>query len=212
MALSAQQPQPPYLFFRLIAPQGLVTPGPDRPTEVANNQRIALQICIRVRSVEDRFEQPDIQALNQHPDYFKNRPPANITLSVRRVRAGGGEEVPIRVNSSGGGKDLTLHYVRADIDILEEKEVRLKRVEQFVEWMAAQPEASRSGLLQAPGGKSRMAALFEDQYINNPPGDYEFIARYAPTSPDNWRGSLVSAPLRIKVVDQGDFLDVMKAR
>lgn len=212
VALAAQQPQPPYLFFRLIAPQGFVTPGPGRPTEVANNQRIALQICIRVRSVEDRFEQPDIQALNQHPDYFKERPPANITLSVRRIRAGGGDEVPIRVSSSGGGKDITLHYVQADIDMLEEKEVRLKRVRQFVEWMAAQPGASRSRLLEEPDGKSRMAALFEEQYINNPPGEYEFLARYAPTTPDNWRGSLVSAPFRIKVVDRGDFLDALKAK
>jgi hypothetical protein len=161
--------------------------------------------------VADRFEQPDIQALNQHPDYFKERPPANITLSVRRVWARGGEEVPFRVSSSGGGKDLTVYYVQADIDVLEEKEVRLKRAEQLVEWMAAQaPEGSR--LLESAGGKSRMAALFEEQYVNTPPGEYEFIARYAPTTQDNWRGSLVSAPIRIKVVDHGDLFDAMKAK
>jgi hypothetical protein len=211
--LTAQQPPTPYLFLRLITPRGIVTPVPGRPTEVANNQRIAFQICIRASTVADQLEQPQIQALNQHPDYFKNRPPANITLSVRRVTARGREDVPFRINSSGGGKDLAVHYVEADVDILEDKQVRLKRAEQFVEWMAAQsPGDSGSHLLLGAEGKGRLAAHFEEQYINNPPGDYEVIARYTPTTPQNWRGSLISAPFRMKVVDDGDFLDVLKTK
>jgi hypothetical protein len=62
------------------------------------------------------------------------------------------------------------------------------------------------------GGKSRIVAFFEEKYIDNPPGEYEFIARYAPTTSDNWRGSLVSTPIRIRVVDHGDLPDAMKAK
>src|SRR5205823_4983470 len=98
------------------------------------------------------------------------------------------EEAPFRVTSSGGGKDLTVYYVQADIDILEEKEIRLKRAKQFVEWMASQVRGDTgSQLLKTPDGKSRMASYFEEQYINNPPGEYELTARYTPTTPDNWK-------------------------
>jgi hypothetical protein len=126
---------------------------------------------------------PEIRALNQHPDYYKARPPANIMLSVRRVTVGSRQEVPFRVNSSGGGKDLAIWYVSADIDLLEDKDVRLKRAGQFVEWMAAQvPEDSRARLLSGLIGNGGIVAYFEEQYINNPPGDYEIIARYTPST------------------------------
>jgi hypothetical protein len=212
-AVSAEQSQPPYLFLRLNTPQGLVTLAPDHPTEVPNNQRISLQICIKAKNVADQFEQPEIRALNQHPDYYKLRPPANITLSVRRVAAGSRQEVPFRVNSSGGGKDLAIYYVSADFDMLEDKDVRLKRTGQFVEWMAAQvPEDARARLLSGPFGNGGMVAYFEEQYINNPPGDYEIIARYSPSTLQNWKGSLATSPVRIKVTDKGDFFDALKAK
>jgi hypothetical protein len=212
-ALSAQQPQPPYLYFRMFTPQGYVTLGPGQPREFPNDKPIALDICVRTSSVEDRFEQLEILAKNQMPGYFENRPPANITLSVRRVGVSGWEQVPFRVNSSGGGKNLTIYFINTAVDILEPKEVRLKRVEQFVELMVSrEPVESRSRIFAVPGAKSQFAAFLEEQYINNPPGEYEFIARYTPTTPDNWRGSLVSAPIRIRVVDQGDLLDAMKTK
>ena len=212
-AVSAEQSQPPYLFLRLNTPHGLVTLAPGRPAEVPNNQRISLQICVKAKTVADRFEQPEIRALNQHPDYYKVRPPANIMLSVRRVTAGSRQEVPFRVNSSGGGKDLAIWYVSADIDLLEDKDVRLKRAGQFVEWMAAQvPEDARARLLSGPIGRGSLVSYFEEQYINNPPGDYEIIARYTPSSPQNWKGSLVMPPVRIKVTDNGDFFDGLKAK
>jgi hypothetical protein len=52
------------------------------------------------------------------------------------------------VNSSGGGKDLAVYFVNVDIDMLEERAIRLKRAEQFVDWMAAQsPADPRSQML-----------------------------------------------------------------
>lgn len=192
VALAAEPNEAPYLFFRLVTPHGFVTLAPGRPARVPNNERIPLQICVKAATVADAFEPPSIAAVNQPPDYFEFRPPANITLSLRKITASGLQEVPFRVTSSGGGKDLTV---------------------QFVEWMLTQaPEDSHSQLLRDPAGRSRLVAYFEEQYINNPAGDYEIIARYAPTTPENWKGSLVSAPFRIQVIDKGDFFDALRAK
>jgi hypothetical protein len=207
----APQPAPPYLFLRLITPKGTSTSAPGQLVEVANHDRIQLEVCIRARTVADRFEQPEIQALNQHPDYFRNRPPANITLTVQRLVDGRKEPMPFRINSSGGGKNLAVHYVNADIDMLEDRGARLAKAALLVDWMATQiPSDQRSRLLQA--APEKLAAYFEEQYINNPPGEYEITARYTPTTPDNWRGALASSPLRIRVLDEGDFFEVLKTK
>ena len=121
--------------------------------------------------------------------------------------------MPFRVNSSGGGKDLAVYFVNVDLDMLEEKTVRLQRAAQFVDWMLAQsPDDARSHLLETPAGKQRLIEHFEESYTNNPPGDYEITARYTPTTPQNWRGTLVSAPARLRVVNAGDFFDAIKVQ
>jgi len=167
--------------------------------------------------VEDRFEQPEIRALNQHPEYFTRRPPPNIALTLHQIlldgRPGSGKDMPFRVNSPGGGKDLTIYYVNVDLDMLEERSVRLQRAEKFVAWMLAQvPADTQSHLLETASAKQRLIEHFEDSYINNPPGDYEITARYTPTTEENWKGTLVSAPARLHVVNAGDFFDVIKAQ
>ncbi|HYM10916.1 MAG TPA: hypothetical protein VEU62_09290, partial [Bryobacterales bacterium] len=88
---------------------------------------------------------------------------------------------------------------------------RQQRAEHFVDWMLSQPAAQRLDRL-VQNLKPQLAEQFEDQYINNPPGDYEITARYTPSTPENWKGVLVSAPFRIRVIDAGDFFDVMKAK
>lgn len=198
--LLSAQPREPYLYVRLLK----------GGRQAANNERIPLQICVKSKTVADRFEQPEIEALNQAPGYFNNRPPANIKLSIWRVSGGSREEVAFRVNSGGGGKDLTVWFVDADIDLLESKDIRLERAKKFVDWMASQGQDSRAQLLQTPAGKERMASYFEEQYINNPPGDYEIIAHYTPTT--NWKGSLTSAPFRLTVDETADFFDAVKAK
>lgn len=194
---------------------------PGRAAQVASNEAIRLEVCIRARAVEDRFEQPQIRALNQHPEYFANRPPPNIALTLHRVlrdgRPGDGpasrKAMPFRVNSPGGGKDLAVYFVNVDLDMLEERTVRLQRAAQFVDWMIAQaPADARSHMLETSSAKQRLIEHFEESYINNPPGDYEITARYTPTTPENWKGTLVSAPARLRVVDAGDFFDVIKAK
>src|SRR5262249_13640699 len=146
----AQRSDAPSLFLRFVSQRGSQTLGPLRSVQVPGNERIHLNICVRARSIEDRFEQPDIAALNKGPAYFAHRPPPNIVLTVYRVASGPREEVPFRVNSSGGGKNLEVYYVDAELDLLEAKAVRLQRAQEFVDWMLAQPgPESRSQLLQA---------------------------------------------------------------
>ncbi len=207
-----QQPATPYLFVRLNAPRGSATAKPGRPPQVSNTRRIALEICIRTSDASVDLEQPEIEAVNQAPDYFKYRPPANIVLQVRQLVSGGPREAPFRVYSPGGGKDLDVYYVNADIDILEDKNVRRERAARFVEWIASQaPFDARSQLLRTPGGKDRLVDYFEEQYVNNPPGEYEIIAQYTPSTAAVRRRPLVSAPFRIVVVPNGDFFDGIKA-
>ena len=222
---AAQKPGTPYLYFRLNTPRGTQTLEPGRPAQVSSNESIRLEVCIRAGTVEDRFEQPDIRALNQHPEYFTHRPPPNIVVALHRVLPGGRpgsppgsppgsrKDVPFRVNSSGGGKDLAVYFVNVDLDMLEERAVRLRKAEQFVDWILAQTPADiRSRMLETPAAKQRLVERFEETYINNPPGDYEITARYTPTTPENWQGTLVSAPARLRVVNTGDFFELIKAQ
>src|SRR5258708_3970348 len=208
---AAGQTPTPYLYFRLNTSHGMQTLDPAQAAQVPRNKVIALEVCIRASKVEDEFEQPQIRALNQPSDYFANRPPPNISLALLRVLPGGAQDVAFRVNSSGGGKDLAVYFVNVDLDMLEEKAVRLQKAEKFVEWMLAQSPDARSHLLATPAARQRLIEHFEESYINNPPGDYEITARYTPTTPENWKGTLVSATTRLRVVNAGDLFDVIKA-
>ena len=202
--VSQAQQLEPHLFIRLA--QG--SPA-SAAQHASSNERIPLQICIQAKDVADPFERPRIEALNHAP----GGPPANVKLYISRVNPGGRQQVAFRVNSSGEGKSLAVWWVDADVDLLEDKNVRLQRVKQFVDWMATQAANSpRAQLLQTPAGKDRMVSYFEEQYIANPPGEYEIVARYAASSAGNWKGELTSPPFRLSITNAGDFLDTLKAQ
>ena len=209
----------PQLYITHTTRDGQQVETGNRPLQAANHERLQLRVCLRTRSVADPIEQLEIQALNQHPDYFRQRPGPNVTLSVTRVGPGSRESVPFRVNSSGGGKSLTVHYVSADIDFLEDRTIRRHKAQEFVDWFAA--EARRQGAVsQALGilqsNPEQMQAMVDqvaDQYVNNPPGDYEVVARYTPVSAGtHWRGTLVSRPFRVSVIGGPDFFDRARER
>jgi len=211
VAIVTAAQQPPYLFLRQITPAGVQTLPPNHAIQVANHDRIHLQICIRARNVAEKIEQPEVRAANQNPGYFDHRPGPNISLSIQRVIGNDRRDVPFRLSSSGLGKDLDIYWVDADIDMLEEKAVRLQKAEQFVAWIASQPGGERqSQLLQ--GSLGTLTSYFEEQYINNPPGDYQITAKYNPTTGQNGRAGLTSAPVRIHVMDAGDFFDTLKTK
>lgn len=199
--LPAQQREP-FLFVRLPGAKA------GAASRASSNARIPLQVCIQAKTVSDSFEQPRVEGLNQAP----GGPPANVKLSIWKVTAAGRQEVTFRVNSSGAGKDLTLWWVDADMDVLEDQSVRLERARKFVEWVDSQGADARSQLLQAPGGKERLAAYFEEQYIRNPPGEYEIVARYTPATVGNGKGTLTSAPFRLTVTDAADFFESLEQK
>ena len=210
----AQSPAFPYLYITHPTSDGKQVEAADRPLPAPNHERLQLRVCLRTRAVGDPIEQLEIQALNQHPDYFRQRPGPNVTITVTQVAPQRRAGLPFRVNSSGGGKSLTEHYVSVDIDLVEDRAARRQKAQGFVEWIAA--EARRQGaasqtLSILQGNPERMQAMidqFEDQYVNNPPGDYEIVAEYRPVSRGNhWTGTLVSRPFRVRVVAGPDFFD-----
>jgi hypothetical protein len=170
---------------------------------------------MKVRSVSDAFEMLEIQAFNQHPDYFKNRPPPNVSLQVRQVVAQGTRDVPVRIVSSGHGKNVTLYDMDATFDILEADQVREKHIRGFLEWMLEYlKNENRTDLTRTITEEpylGRAVASYNEMYVNNPVGTYQVTARYEPSTAENWRGVLMADPLKIRVVFKADFFDVMKA-
>ena len=209
----AQTSQLPRLYIALAGKSGDVA-GSSNPVPVPSNERLSLRVCLEVRTVADAFEQLEVRALNQHPDYFKNRAGPNVTLSVRQITGTSAVEVPFRLYSSGGGgKDPTVSYVSADIDILEDKAIRQNKLQQFAEWFLAEADPRvASPLLEHPQGLQAVMEYFDEGYVSNPQGDYEITARYSPTTQTYWRGTLVSAPFRIRVIQAGDFFDQLKKK
>ena len=214
---AAQTRTPPYLYLEVWSRGVIVKPGADGFIEVANNERIQTRVCLKVSSVSDAFEFLEIQALNQHPDYFKNRPPANVTLHARQIAPPTTRDVPVRIVSSGGGKNLTIYDVDASFDILEAAQVRQQHIRDFAEWMwdFAKRRGS-AGLSQSMPDKetylARALPVYEEMYLNNSVGTYEITARYAPSTPGNWKGVLTTDALKIRVIFKADFFDPMKPK
>lgn len=217
ITVGAQKTTLPYLYFEVWNENGKLSPDENGLITVANNERIRLRVCMKVKSVADAFEKLEIQALNQHPDYFKHRPPPNTTLQVTQVTAQGNRDVPFRVLSSGGGKNLTVYDVDATLDILEANEIREKHIREFLAWMLKYvAKENPSGLPYFMADKdafiTRSLPTYEERYINNPVGNYEIIASYAPSTAKNWRGILRTQPLKVRVIHKADFFDSMKAK
>ena len=208
VAASGALAQGPVLYLSHTDQQGKrVRLGAD-PIRVPGNQRIPLDVCLDAGGVRQPIEQLEVQAVNQHPDYFKNRPPANITLVVRRLTQQGARDVSFTITSSGGGQDLSLHYRNADLDIIADTAVREAKFREFASSIMAravqEPSATPDAVarLTRPGTIDNFVRYFEASnmaYIA--PGEYEITAFYAPTTPDHWRGRVVSRPIRITVFD-----------
>jgi hypothetical protein len=219
-AAAAAVPQtrtPPYLYLEAWSRGGIVQPGTDGFITAANNERIQIRVCLKVSSVSDKFEFLEIQASNQHPDYFKNRPPANVTLQAREIAAPAAREVPVRIVSSGGGKNLTIYEVDATFDILEPPPQRQQHIRDFAEfmWDFAKTRGAAGPSQAIPDRNTwiaRASPMYDEMYVNNPVGTYEVTARYAPSTAENWKGALTTDALKIRVIFKADFFDVMRPK
>jgi hypothetical protein len=135
-----------------------------------------------------------------------------VTLQVKQILAQGTVDVPIRIVSSGGGKNITLYNVDATFDMLEPREVRETRIRNFLEWMldVARKNGGANLAESAVNSRDKLISLYDEKYVNNPVGTYQITARYSPSTAENWRGVLVTNPLRIRVIFKADFFDAMK--
>jgi hypothetical protein len=152
-----------------------------------------------------------IKALNQHPDFFKERPGPTVSLEVTLAGANEREVLPVRVFSSGSGYSDGVHYLSVSIDILEPETVRREKLRQFVAQIreAAQrggfpPAAAKSGSEQAP------TSPFDEIYIGNPVGLYHLKATFLPVLANPKRGLTMSA--YIKVLEGSDSLELFRQK
>ncbi len=206
-SLAAQEPAFPYLYIEVLEPtSGKVLQPQQGVIRVSNSKRIRLQIKLRARDDENRYADLFIKALNQHPETKRE---VTVELSVRRLVDGRREDVPFRVNSSGGGKNLTIHYVSADIDILDLAEKRAAEMRQLLGAMLTEAQkqgpAGRFGELAR--ARDQLVPVFDEQYINNPRGDYEVQAVYSTRQPGMWTGRLQSKPVHLRVEYRGDLYE-----
>ena len=148
-----------------------------------------------------------IRAINQHPDFFKDRPGPTVSLRVTRAGPNQREALPVRVFSSGGGYSEGVHYLSVSIDILEPETIRRKRLGQFASQMS---EAARrfgfpTSALKSGGDPARPSP-YDEMYISNPVGVYLLTATFQPDPADFQRR--LTASVYIRVLDGLDSLDL----
>jgi hypothetical protein len=152
-----------------------------------------------------------IRAVNQHPDFFKERPGPTVSLEVTRVGPNEREVLPVRIFSSGGGYSDGVHYLSVSIDILEPETARRERLRKFVSQMreAAQASGFPTSAVQSGSDQAR-PSLFDEIYISNPVGVYHLKATFQPDPANPQRG--LTASLDIKVLEGPDSLDLIRQK
>jgi hypothetical protein len=155
-----------------------------------------------------------IRAVNQHPDFFKERPGPTVSLEVTRVGANERELLPIRIFSSGQGYGNGVHYLSVSIDILEPETVRQNRLDQFISQfreLAAASGFSGAGAVNESARLQGMQTYFDEFYIGNPPGLYNLKALFQP-DPAVAQGKILTASALVRVMDGPDSLELLKQK
>jgi hypothetical protein len=152
-----------------------------------------------------------IRAVNQHPDYFKERPGPTVSLEV--TLAGGNERelLPVRVFSSGGGYGDGVHYLSVSIDILEPETVRGEKLRQFLAQMREVAQSAGFPAAAAKGdGDQARTSPFNEIYIGNPVGLYHLKATFRP-DPANPQRALTASGY-VKVLEGPDSLELIRQK
>jgi hypothetical protein len=155
-----------------------------------------------------------IRAVNQHPDFFKERPGPTVSLEVTRVGANERELLPIRIFSSGQGYGNGVHYLSVSIDILEPETVRQNRLSQFINHfreLASVSGSSGAGTLNESARLQGAQTYFDEFYIGNPPGLYNLKALFQP-DPAVAQGKILTASALVRVMDGPDSLELLKQK
>jgi hypothetical protein len=155
-----------------------------------------------------------IRAVNQHPDFFKERPGPTIALEVTRVGTDEREPLPVRIFSSGQGYGDGVHYLSVSIDILEPQAVRENRLNQFISQfreLAAASGLSGAGAMDESARLQGMQTYFDEAYIGNPPGLYNLKAVFQP-DPAIAQGKTLTVSAVVRVLDGPDSLELLKQK
>ena len=155
-----------------------------------------------------------IRAINQHPDFFKERPGPTVSLELRRSGTNEWELLPIRIFSSGQGYGNGVHYLSVSIDILEPESVRQNRLDQFTSQLRELASASGFSGAGAMNESARLQGTrtyFDEFYISNPPGVYELKAVFQP-DPAVAQGRTLTASALVRVLDGPDSLELIKQK
>src|SRR5688572_26632045 len=113
----------PYLSFSFSGENNQKGKLPQSPVILKRAERLEFQIQFVTNapyraSPGIHYGPLSIRAINQHPDFFKERPGPTVSLEVRRVGTNERELLPIRIFSAGQGYGNGVHYLSVSIDIL----------------------------------------------------------------------------------------------
>jgi hypothetical protein len=152
-----------------------------------------------------------IRALNQHQDFFKDRPGPTVSLEVTLAGANEREILPVRVFSSGSGYSDRVHYLSVSIDILEPETVRREKLRQFVAQMREAAQSAGFPTASAKSGSDQVpTSPFDEIYIGNPVGLYYLKATFLPVLANPQQGLTTS--IYIKVLEGPDSLELFRQK
>jgi hypothetical protein len=204
----------PYLSFKFSGENNQRGKSPQSPAILKRAERLDFQIQYVTNAPYRPSRGIDygplsIRAVNQHPDFFKERPGPTVSLEVTRVER---ELLPIRIFSSGQEYGNGVHYLSVSIDILEPQTVRQNRLDQFISQfreLAAASGFSGAGAVNESARLQGMKTYFDEFYIGNPAGLYNLKALF---QPDLAQGKTLTASALVRVLDGPDSLELLKQK
>jgi hypothetical protein len=208
----------PYLSFKFSGENNQKENLPNSPVILKRAERLEFQIQFVTNAPYRASPGIDygplsIRAINQHPDFFKERPGPTVSLELRRVGTNERELLPIRIFSSGQGYGNGVHYLSVSIDILEPESVRQNRLDQFTSQLRELAQASEFSAAGAMHESARLQGKspFSEIYISNPPGVYDLRVVFQP-DPAIAQGKALTASALVRVLDGPDSLELFKQK
>jgi len=209
----------PYLSFKFSEANDQKGKSPQSPVILKRAERLEFQIQYVTHAPYRPFRAIDygplsIRAVNQHPDFFKERPGPTVSLEVTRVGANERGLLPLRIFSSGQGYGNGVHYLSVSIDILERETVRQNRLNQFISQfkeLAAASGFSGGNVMNESARLQGMQTYFDEAYISNPPGLYNLKAVFQPDPAIAQRKTLTVSAV-VRGLDGPDSLELLRQK